>query len=143
MLRVAEDALTLCYSQRAEPSRPRIYVLKEMMMNRTVVACAKPPEGERFLPALGSDRRLETVEVGLVSNVGNVLENARAGINRDRASRRTYPESDGRLGVSLDDGTPALLGRKAVLIEFFEVTDHPVGKAHSFHGADLSELRAP
>src|ERR1700677_1038861 len=80
MLRVTEDALTFCYSQRAEPSRPRIYVLKEMMMNRAVVAHAKAPEGERFVPALGSDRRLEAVEVGLVSNVGNVLENARAGI---------------------------------------------------------------
>ena len=43
-------------------------------MNRAVVAHGKPPEGERFLPALCGHRRLEAVEFGLVTKAGMFLK---------------------------------------------------------------------
>ena len=80
MFRVAKYALVLGYSQRAEASRPRINVLKKMMMNGPIMTDAEAAGGERLLSPLRRDRRLEAVEVGLIADAGDVFEDAGIGI---------------------------------------------------------------
>jgi len=78
VLGITEGALSFGEPHRSVPTGPCVHVLKEMMMNRPIVAGRKAAAWKQLLGARERHRGLERFERSLIGEAGLVLKNGAA-----------------------------------------------------------------
>src|SRR5690348_10657969 len=136
VFRIAEGAPVFEYAHRSEPPRPRIDILKQVMMQGAIMRHAQPSSGQRFVGTLRRHRRLEFLQGRLVANASEILENRCTWI----AVRVCYGvvHATLRFGGILPGKQAAPLGcRQALAIELPEIFLKPAARLDAFDLADL------
>ena len=80
VLWIAERAAAFAEAHGTELAGPWVHVLEEMVVDGFVVADAESASGQRLVSPLGGCDRLEFSEDVLISNAGDVFEDAGVGI---------------------------------------------------------------
>jgi hypothetical protein len=80
VLGTAERTIILADAHRPKFSGLGVDILEEMTMDRSVVRDAKAPARQRLVRPLGRAHGFEGIKRGLITNVREVLKNARAWI---------------------------------------------------------------
>ncbi len=80
MFGVAKSASVFGNPYRSKLTRPDIYILEEMVVDRPIVTNAKSSSREWFVRPLGCAYSLKGIERSLLTKIGNVLEDRCTGV---------------------------------------------------------------
>jgi hypothetical protein len=142
VFRKAEGIAALRYPNGPRLSGPIVDVLKEVMVDGTVMFEIQRPFRERLLGAGARNFRLESIKLGLIPQVELVLEDGRILVGVGIFDRIVHAGCSA-LAMAGDDGAAIFFGSKALRPLDGGTLFHRIGQMNAFHGADFGKTSAP